>query len=504
MTNYIAAIDQGTTGTRCILFDHSGRPVIWAYEEHEQIYPQPGWVEHNPLEIWEKTQRVIRQTLTQGNIPSGAIAAVGITNQRETTLVWDRRTGQPLYNAIVWQDTRTKGICDALALEGGQDRFRAVTGLPLATYFAGPKVKWMLDNVPAVRTAADKGDALFGTIDTWVIWWLTGGPHGGAHITDVTNASRTLLMDLKTLDWNADILRTLDIPRSMLPEIRSSSAPRPYGFTRKEGPFGESLPVTGNLGDQQAALVGQTCFTPGEAKNTYGTGCFMLLNTGTEIVPSASGLLTTLGYKFGDAPAVYALEGSIAITGALVQWLRDNLGFFDRAPQIEELARQVEDAGGMYIVPAFSGLFAPYWRSDARGVMVGLTRYITKNHICRAALEATAYQTRDVLEAMEKDSGVALTSLKVDGGMVANELLMQFQADVLGVPVVRPTVTETTALGAAYAAGLAVGFWEDLDALRQNWGVDKVFEPGMAAEKRAALYAGWQKAVQRTLDWVER
>jgi glycerol kinase len=503
MTHYIAAIDQGTTGTRCILFDHSGKPVIWSYEEHAQIYPQPGWVEHNPLEIWEKTQKVIRQTLTQGNIPSGAIAAVGITNQRETTLVWDRRTGEPLYNAIVWQDTRTKAICDALAQDGGQDRFRSTTGLPLATYFAGPKVKWMLDNVPAVRAAADKGDALFGTIDTWVIWWLTGGPHGGAHITDVTNASRTLLMDLKTLDWDAGILRTLDIPRAMLPEIRASSAARPYGFTRKDGPFGESLPVTGNLGDQQAALVGQTCFTPGEAKNTYGTGCFMLLNTGVEIVPSDSGLLTTLGYKFGDAPAVYALEGSIAITGALVQWLRDNMGFFERAPQIEGLARAVADAGGMYIVPAFSGLFAPYWRSDARGVMVGLTRYITKNHICRAALEATAYQTRDVLEAMEKDSGVALTSLKVDGGMVANELLMQFQADILNVPVVRPTVTETTALGAAYAAGLAVGFWENLDALRRNWGVDRTFEPGMAAEKRAALYAGWQKAVQRTLDWVE-
>ncbi|MGC9393583.1 MAG: glycerol kinase GlpK [Anaerolineae bacterium] len=502
MTQYIAAIDQGTTGTRCILFDHSGVPVIWAYEEHEQIYPQPGWVEHNPLEIWEKTQKVIRQTLTQGNIPSGAIAAVGITNQRETTLVWDRRTGQPLYNAIVWQDTRTKGICDALALEDGQDRFRAVTGLPLATYFAGPKVKWMLDNVPAVRAAADKGDALFGTIDTWVIWWLTGGPHGGAHVTDVTNASRTLLMNLKTLDWDADILRTLGIPRSMLPEIRASSALRPYGFTRKEGPFGESLPVTGNLGDQQAALVGQTCFTPGEAKNTYGTGCFMLLNTGTEIVPSDSGLLTTLGYRFGDTPAVYALEGSIAITGALVQWLRDNLDFFDRAPQIEGLARQVEDAGGMYIVPAFSGLFAPYWRSDARGVMVGLTRYITKNHICRAALEATAYQSRDVLEAMERDSGVALTSLKVDGGMVANELLMQFQADLLGVPVVRPTVTETTALGAAYAAGLAVGFWENVEALRQNWGIDKTFTPKMDDAKRTKLYAGWKKAVQRTLDWV--
>ncbi len=511
MKKYVAAIDQGTTGTRCILFDHSGTPVIWAYEEHEQIYPKPGWVEHNPQEIWEKTQKVVRQALTQGNIPSGAIAAVGITNQRETTMVWDRRTGQPLYNAIVWQDTRTKKLCDTLAAESelGQDRFRAVTGLPLATYFAGPKVKWMMENVPAVREAAEKGHALFGTMDTWVIWWLTGGPRGGAHITDVTNASRTLLMDLKTLDWDADLLKTLNIPRSMLPDIRPSSAcldygeEQPYGFTREDGPFGEAIPVTGDLGDQQAALVGQTCFTPGEAKNTYGTGCFMLLNTGTEVVPSENGLLTTLGYKFGEKPAVYALEGSIAITGALVQWLRDNLGFFERAPQIEALAKQVEDAGGMYIVPAFSGLFAPYWRSDARGVMVGLTRYITKQHICRAALESTAYQTRDVLEAMEQDSGVALKALKVDGGMVANDLLMQFQADILDVPVVRPKVTETTALGAAYAAGLAVGFWENLDGLRKNWGVDKTFEPGMAETQKAKLYAGWKKAVARTLDWVE-
>ena len=500
---YIAAIDQGTTGSRCILFDHGGTPVASAYEEHEQIYPQPGWVEHDPLEIWAKTQRVIRRTLAQGHVAPGDIAAVGITNQRETTLVWDRHTGQPLYNAIVWQDTRTKPLCDALARDGGQDRFRATTGLPLATYFAGPKVRWLLDNVPAVRDAAAKGDARFGTIDSWIIWWLTGGPQGGVHVTDVTNASRTLLMNLRTLDWDAAILDVLGIPRALLPEIRPSSAPQPYGFTRADGPFGARLPVTGALGDQQAALVGQTCFTPGEAKNTYGTGCFMLLNTGTEIVPSASGLLTTLGYRFGEEPAVYALEGSIAITGALVQWLRDNLGFFARAPQIEALAREVEDAGGMYIVPAFSGLFAPYWRSDARGVMVGLTRYITKNHICRAALEATAYQTRDVLEAMERDAGVALKSLKVDGGMVANELLMQFQADILDVPVVRPTVTETTALGAAYAAGLAVGFWENLDALRQNWGVDKTFVPGMDDARRETLYAGWRKAVQRTLDWVE-
>ncbi|MBN1248285.1 MAG: glycerol kinase GlpK [Anaerolineae bacterium] len=500
---YIAAIDQGTTGTRCILFDHNGHPVIWAYEEHEQIYPQPGWVEHDPLEIWDKTQKVIHQTLTQGNIPSGKIAAVGITNQRETTVVWDRKTGKPLTNAIVWQDTRTKQICDALAEDGGQDRFRDKVGLPLATYFAGPKLAWMLENVPGVREAAERGDALFGTMDSWVIWWLTGGPQGGAHVTDVTNASRTLLMDLRTLDWDDEILQILRIPRSVVPEIRASSARRPYGFTQQDGPFGERLPVTGALGDQQAALVGQTCFTPGEGKNTYGTGCFMLLNTGTEIVPSERGLLTTLGYKFGDAPAVYALEGSIAITGALVQWLRDNLGFFTRAPQVEELAREVEDAGGMYIVPAFSGLFAPYWRSDARGVMVGLTRYINRHHICRAALESTAYQTHDVVEAMEADSGVALKTLKVDGGMVANELLMQFQADILDVPVVRPTVTETTALGAAYAAGLAVGFWENTDALRRNWDVDRTFEPAMSPEERKALLAGWKKAVERTFGWVE-
>ncbi len=500
---YIAALDQGTTGTRCILFDHSGKPVIWSYEEHRQIYPRPGWVEHDPLEIWEKTQKVIRQTLTQGNIPNGCIAAVGITNQRETTVVWDRHTGQPLTNAIVWQDTRTKEICDTLALEGGQDRFRSKVGLPLATYFAGPKLAWLLQNVPAVRQAADRGDALFGTVDSWIIWWLTGGPRGGAHITDVTNASRTLLMDLHTLDWDEEICQILGIPGSMLPTIRPSSATRPYGFTREDGPFGESVPVTGDLGDQQAALVGQTCFSPGEAKNTYGTGCFLLLNTGTEIVPSAQGLLTTLGYQFGDAPPVYALEGSIAVTGALVQWLRDNLGFFTRAPQIEGLARQVEDAGGMVIVPAFSGLFAPYWRSDARGVMVGLTRYITKAHICRAALEATAYQTRDVIEAMEKDAGVPLSALKVDGGMVANELLMQFQADILGAPVVRPTVTETTALGAAYAAGLAVGFWAGPEALRQNWSIDRTFEPTMAETQREHLYRIWKKAVTRTLDWVE-
>jgi glycerol kinase len=503
MKKYIASIDQGTTGTRCILFDRSGHPVMSSYEEHEQIYPQPGWVEHDPMEIWDKTRQVVRQTLKKGRVQAGEIAAVGITNQRETTLAWDSDTGLPLYNAIVWQDTRTKAIIDQLALAGGDDRFRENTGLPLSTYFSGPKMKWLMDNVPTVQEAVQKDKAMFGTMDSWVIWWLTGGPNAGKHVTDVTNASRTMLMDLSHLDWDPDNLKALDIPRNVLPAIVPSSASTPYGLTRKEGPFGEVIPVTGALGDQQAALVGQTCFTPGEAKNTYGTGCFMLLNTGARIVPSPSGFLTTLGYQFGSDPAAYALEGSIAITGALVQWLRDNLDMFDTASQIEELAREVKDAGGMYIVPAFSGLFAPYWRSDARGVMVGLTRYITKHHICRAALESTAYQTRDVLEAMNKDSGVALSALKVDGGMVANDLLMQFQADILDVPVIRPTVTETTALGAAYAAGLAVGFWQNLDELRRQWDIDRIFKPGMDDGKRRALYKGWQKAVSRTLNWID-
>jgi glycerol kinase len=500
---YVAAVDQGTTGTRCILFDHAGQLCHSAYEEHRQIYPQPGWVEHDALEIWEKTQHVIQAALEEGSVQPDQIVAIGITNQRETTVVWDKRTGRPYYNAVVWQDTRTKGICDDLAREGGQDRFRAKVGLPLATYFSGPKVRWLLDNVPSLQAAAEQGDALLGTIDTWVIWWLTGGPDGGAHVTDVTNASRTMLLNLETLDWDPEILEIMGIPPSMLPQIRPSSDPQFYGHTRADGPFGAAIPVTGDLGDQQAALVGQTCFGTGEAKNTYGTGCFMLLNTGTHPVPSQSGLLTTLGYQFGSEPAVYALEGSIAITGALVQWLRDNLGFFERASQIEDYARQVEDAGGIYIVPAFSGLFAPYWRSDARGIIAGLTRYVDKRHLCRAALEATAYQTRDVLEAMEQDAGVQLTTLKVDGGMVANELLMQFQADILGVPVVRPQVSETTALGAAYAAGLAVGFWSDTATLRQNWGMDKTWEPQMPEEEKGSLYKGWKKAVERTLGWVE-
>ncbi len=500
---YTAAVDQGTTSTRFMIFDHAGQVVGVHQLEHEQIYPQAGWVEHDPMEIWERTQDVIKGALEKSGVKAEELAAIGVTNQRETTIVWDKNTGKPYYNAIVWQCTRTKDICDELAKDGGQDRFRAKVGLPLATYFSGPKIKWILDNVEGVREAAEKGDAIFGNIDTWEIWWLTGGPNGGAHVTDVTNASRTMLMNLETLDWDDEILGILGIPRQMLPEIRPSSDPDIYGYTPEDGPFGAKIPVCGDLGDQQAALVGQTCFSPGEAKNTYGTGCFMLLNTGTEPVPSKSGLLTTLGYKFGDAPAVYCLEGSIAITGALVQWLRDNLKFFDFSKHIEDYAKQVEDSGGIYFVPAFSGLFAPYWKSDARGVIVGLTRFINKYHICRAALEATAYQTREVLDAMNKDSGVDLKALKVDGGMVFNETLMQFQADILGVPVIRPTVAETTALGAAYAAGLAVGFWNNTDELRENWGVDKTWEPKMEADKRAELYKGWLKAVERTFGWVE-
>ena len=503
MSKYAAAVDQGTTSTRCMLFDHSGGVVSIDQKEHEQIYPQAGWVEHNPMEIWERTQEVVKGALAKVGAQPGDIAAVGVTNQRETTVVWNKNTGKPYYNAIVWQDTRTDKICNELAKDGGQDRFRPKVGLPLATYFSGPKIKWILDNVDGVRAAAESGDALFGNIDTWVIWWLTGGPNGGAHVTDVSNASRTMLMNLETLDWDAGILSIMGIPRAMLPRVVASSDPDVWGHTQKSGPFGDAIPVCGDLGDQQAALVGQTCFSAGEAKNTYGTGCFMLLNTGTKPVPSKSGLLTTLGYKIGDKPAVYCLEGSIAITGALIQWLRDNLNMIEKSPQIEDLAKTVEDNGGIYFVPAFSGLFAPYWRSDARGVIVGLTRYVNKGHIARAALEATAFQTREVLDAMNKDSGVNLTSLKVDGGMVYNELLMQFQADILGVPVVRPVVAETTALGAAYAAGLAVGFWGNLEDLRENWQVDKTWEPMMDAGHRDKEYKGWKKAVERTFDWVE-
>lgn len=492
MPKYIAAIDQGTTSTRCILFDHAGNIVSVEQEEHRQIYPQPGWVEHDALEIWERAQQVIRGALAKAEAEASDVAAIGITNQRETTLVWEKATGRPIYNAIVWQDTRTDVICNQLAESGGQDRLRDKTGLPLATYFSGPKIKWILDNVPSARERAEKGELLFGNMDTWLIWNLTG-----AHVTDVTNASRTLLMNLVTLDWDSDILALLGIPRKMLPRIASSS--EVYGHAK--GALG-GVPVAGDLGDQHAALFGQTCTSPGEAKNTYGTGCFMLMNTGEVPVPSKNGLLTTLGYKIGDAKAVYALEGSIAITGALVQWLRDNLGLIEKSSDVETLAQTVEDNGGIYFVPAFSGLFAPYWRSDARGAIVGMTRYVNRGHIARAALEATAYQTREVLDAMEKDSGVQLTSLKVDGGMVFNELLMQFQADTLGVPVIRPKVAETTALGAAYAAGLAVGFWSSFDELRANWGKDKEWTPRMDADRREALYAGWKKAVTRTFDWV--
>lgn len=507
MSKYIASIDQGTTSTRCMLFDHQGRVVSIAQKEHRQIYPQPGWVEHDPIEIWQRTQEVVRQAMAEASIASGGsaareIAAIGITNQRETTVIWDPETGKPYFNAIVWQDTRTKDICDALAGDGGIDRFRSKVGLPLATYFSGPKIKWVLDHIPGIREAASSGKALFGNMDSWVIWWLTGGPNGGAHVTDVTNASRTMLMNLSTLDWDQEILEIMGIPGQMLPRIVPSSDPHTWGTTTADGPFEAQIPVCGDLGDQQAALVGQTCFSSGEAKNTYGTGCFMLLNTGTKIVPSKSGLLTTLGYKIGDRPAFYALEGSIAITGALVQWLRDNLGMIQKSSEVEELATTVEDNGGIYFVPAFSGLFAPYWRSDARGVIVGLTRYIHKGHLARAVLEATAFQTREVLDAMEKDSGVSLKSLKVDGGMVYNELLMQFQADILGVPVVRPSVSETTALGAAYAAGLAVGFWGDLEELRANWQVDKTWQPVMPEGLRKSLYSGWLKAVERTFNWV--
>jgi glycerol kinase len=496
MAQYAAAIDQGTTSTRFMVFDHGGQVVSVDQKEHEQIYPKPGWVEHDPMEIWQRTQEVVRAGLDK--VKAADISAVGVTNQRETTVVWERSTGRPVHNAIVWQDTRTDQICNELAADGGQDRFRTKTGLPIATYVSGPKIKWILDNVDGVRAQAENGDVLFGNIDTWVIWQLTGGPNDGVHVTDVTNASRTMMMNLETLDWDEDILGLLGVPRAMLPEIRASS--ETYGEAKD---VLAGIPVAGDLGDQQAALFGQTCFSIGEAKNTYGTGNFLLLNTGNDAVQSKSGLLTTLAYKIGDQPAVYCLEGAIAITGALVQWLRDNIGLIQTSAEIEDLAKTVEDNGGVYFVPAFSGLFAPYWRGEARGVIAGLTRYVTKGHIARAALEATAWQSREVVDAMNADSGVDLTSLKVDGGMVYNELLMQFQADVLDVPVIRPTVAETTSLGAAYAAGLAVGFWSEVEDLRANWGKDKEWQPQMDAAEREKEYGFWKKAVTRTFDWVE-
>jgi len=498
MTTYIGAIDQGTSSTRFMIFDHAGHLVGSQQQEHQQIFPRPGWVEHDPLEIWKRTQEVIAGALQRTGISPNDLAAVGIANQRETALVWNKATGQPVYKAIVWQDTRTDTICSDLARDGGQDRFREKVGLPLATYFSGPKVKWILDHVPGVRAQAERGEVLFGNVDSFLIWNLTGGPKGGVHVTDVTNASRTLLMNLETLDWDPDMLMILGIPRAMLPAVVASS--QMYGTAT--GVLA-GVPVAGDLGDQQAALFGQTCFGVGEAKNTYGTGCFMLLNTGTEPVASKNGLLTTLAYQIGTERAVYALEGSIANTGALVQWLRDNLGLIEHSADIEALARSVADNGGIYFVPAFSGLYAPYWKSDARGVIVGLTRYANKGHLARACLEATAFQTREVLEAMNKDSGVSLTALKVDGGMVFNHTLMQFQADILGVPVIRPAVAETTALGAAYAAGLAVGFWPGVEDLRANWRQDQAWQPQMAAAQREQQYHYWQKAVTRTFDWVE-
>ena len=496
MPKYAAAIDQGTTGTRFMLFDRTGHIVASQYEEHTQIYPQPGWVEHDAGEIWAKTRRVIGGALAESGIQPQEIAGIGVTNQRETTIVWDPATGEPLYHALVWQDTRTREICQQLVADGLEPTFRQKTGLPIATYFSGPKLKWMLDNVPGLRKKAEAGQAIFGNVDTWVIWNLTG-----AHITDVTNASRTMLMNLRALDWDDELLGILSIPRQMLPAIRPSSDPNFYGATRAEGPVGGALPVCGDLGDQQAALFGQTCYSPGEAKNTYGTGCFMLLNTGPEPVPSKSGLLTTVAYGLPSG-ATYALEGSIAITGAAVQWLRDNLGLIQNAAETETIAQSVDDAGGIYFVPAFSGLFAPYWDMDARGVLVGLTRYVTRAHIVRATLEAICYQTRDVLEAMRADSGINLTALKVDGGATVNNFLMQLQADVLGVPVVRPTVHETTALGAAYAAGLATGLWSGLDELRANWSVDRIFEPQWDEARREEAYAGWKKAVERSRGWM--
>ena len=504
MAEFVGAVDQGTTSTRFMIFDHGGNEVGRHQLEHEQILPQAGWVEHDPTEIWERTSTVLQQGLNRAGITAADLVSLGITNQRETAVVWDRRTGRPLYNAIVWQDTRTDRIASALDRDGRGDVIRRKAGLPPATYFSGGKIQWILENVDGAREAAERGDAIFGNTDTWLLWNLTGGRDGGVHVTDPTNASRTMLMDLESLDWDDELLGFFGIPRSTLPEIKPSSCPGDgYGRTRANGPLGAEVTINGDLGDQQAATVGQVCFAPGEAKNTYGTGNFMLLNTGTELVRSKAGLLSTVCYKFGDEPTVYALEGSIAVTGSAVQWLRDQLGIISGAAQSESLARQVEDNGGVYFVPAFSGLFAPYWRSDARGAIVGLSRFNTNAHLARATLEAICYQSRDVAEAMEKDSGVHLEVLKVDGGVTANELCMQIQADVLGVPVSRPVVAETTALGAAYAAGLAVGFWKDTDELRTNWNESKRWSPTWSGEQRDSGYARWKKAVERTLNWVD-
>jgi len=502
MGDFIGAVDQGTTSTRFMVFDHDGREVARHQLEHEQVLPRAGWVEHDPLEIWDRTRTVIGTALNRAGLQGSDLAAIGVTNQRETAIVWDRRTGRPFHNAIVWQDTRTAAIARALDEDDRGDLIRRKAGLPPATYFSAGKVQWMLENVDGLREAAERGDAVFGTPDTWVIWNLTGGQDGGRHVTDVTNASRTMLMDLTTLDWDDELLDVFGIPRAMLPEIHPSSHAEAYGTTSGERGTTQ-VPITGVLGDQHAAMVGQVCFEPGEAKNTYGTGNFLLLNTGEELVRSENGLLTTVAYQLGDAAPVYALEGSIAVTGSAVQWLRDQLGIISGASEVERLAGQVDDTGGMYFVPAFSGLFAPYWRSDARGAIVGLSRYNTNAHLARATLEAICYQSRDVAGAMVADSGVELTTLKVDGGVTANELCMQLQADILGVPVSRPVVAETTALGAAYAAGLATGFWQSTDELRANWAEDRRWEPTWSEEQREDGYRGWRKAVERTLDWVE-
>ena len=503
MADFVGAVDQGTTSTRFMIFDHSGNEVGRHQLEHEQIMPRPGWVEHNPVEIWDRTASVIQTALGRHGLGASDLAALGITNQRETTVVWNRRTGRPYHNAIVWQDTRTDHIAAALDRDGRGDVIRRKAGLPPATYFSGGKIQWILENVPGVREDAEKGEALFGTTDSWLMWNLTGGTRGGVHVTDVTNASRTMLMDLETLDWDDELLAMFGIPRQMLPEIRPSSDPDLYGRTVEAGPVGGAVPLSAILGDQQAAMVGQVCLRAGEAKNTYGTGNFLLLNTGNELVRSQNGLLTTVCYQFGKERPVYALEGSIAVTGSAVQWLRDQLGIISGAAQSEMLAREVEDNGGMYFVPAFSGLFAPYWRSDARGAIVGLSRYNTNAHLARATLESICYQSRDVADAMEKDSGVRLEVLKVDGGVTANNLCMQIQADVLGVPVSRPVVAETTALGAAYGAGLAVGFWKDPEELRKNWNESRRWTPQWSEEQREEGYRGWRKAVTRTFDWVE-
>ncbi|XVU29447.1 glycerol kinase GlpK [Actinoplanes sp. CA-054009] len=503
MADFVGAVDQGTTSTRFMIFDHGGNEIARHQLEHEQILPQAGWVEHNPVEILERTTTVVRTAMQKANLQASDLAALGITNQRETAVVWDRTTGRPFYNAIVWQDTRTDRIAAALDRDGRGDVIRRKAGLPPATYFSGGKIQWILENVDGVREAAERGDAIFGNTDSWLLWNMTGGVDGGRHITDVTNASRTMLMDLESLQWDDELLSFFSIPRSMLPEIRPSSDPDTYGVARWPGPLGGEVPLTGDLGDQQAATVGQVCFAPGEAKNTYGTGNFMLLNTGTDLVRSENGLLTTVCYKFGNAAPVYALEGSIAVTGSAVQWLRDQLHVIKSAAESETLAAQVPDSGGVYFVPAFSGLFAPYWRSDARGAIVGLSRFNTDAHIARATLESICYQSRDVVDAMAQDSGVTLDVLKVDGGITANNLAMQIQADVLGVPVSRPVVAETTALGAAYAAGLAVGFWKNTDELRDNWNESQRWQPSWTQEQRDGGYEKWKKAVQRTLDWVD-